>query len=78
MKIKITAADLAALDDVYQRAEDDWLTYSKSGFGPQDFGADWRQHVRRTNAALQRVRKLLTRAGTAARAHHSQTQSQKG
>lgn len=77
MKLKVTAADLDALDSVYRRAEDDWRTYYASGYGPNDFGGEWRQHVRRTNAALQRVRKLLTRASSAARAQHS-THSMKG
>lgn len=68
MKIKVTAADLVALGSVYRRAEDDWRTYQDSGYGPNDFGADWRGHVRKVNADLQRVRKLLTRASAATRA----------
>jgi hypothetical protein len=66
---QVTAADLDALDSVYRRAEGDWTTYQDSGYGANDFGADWRGHVRKANADLQRVRKLLTRASTSARAH---------
>jgi hypothetical protein len=64
MTITITTADLDALDSVYRRAEDDWNTYYSSGYGPLDFptAAEWRAHIRRSNAALRRVRQLLTRA----------------
>ena len=67
MKVKLTAADLEALRNVYNRAEDDWLTYSSSGFGPEDFGGttEWRSHARQVNADLQRIRRLLNRASAA-------------
>lgn len=73
MTIKLTTADIDALDSVYRRAEDDWQSYYQSGYGRNDFPslAEWRQHVRTVNTDLQRVRKLLNRASAATRESHS-------
>jgi hypothetical protein len=62
--MKITTADLDALDSVLRRADDDWASYYQSGYGPKDFPTrqEWSQHVRTVNADLNRVRKLMQRA----------------
>lgn len=35
--MKITRRDLNPLDSVLRRAEEDWLCYFESGYGPKDF-----------------------------------------
>jgi hypothetical protein len=62
--MKITIADLDALDSVLRRADDDWASYYQSGHGPKDFPTrqEWRQHVRTVNAELRRVKRLIQRA----------------
>lgn len=64
MTIELTSADLDALDSVFKRAEDDWLTYFASGHGPSDFptASEWREHVRTVNTGLNRVRRIIKRA----------------
>ena len=62
--MKITHRDLDALDSVLRRAEEDWLCYFESGYGPKDFPTEqeWRQHVRSVDADLNRVKRLINRA----------------
>lgn len=62
--MKITRRDLDALDSILRPAEEDWLCYFESGYGPKDFPTDqgWRQHVRRVNADFRRVKRLINRA----------------
>jgi hypothetical protein len=62
--MKITIADVDALDSVLRRADDDWASYYQSGYGPKDFPTpqEWRQHVRTVNAHLRRVKRLIQRA----------------
>ena len=62
--MKITFADIDALDSVLRRADEDWTSYYQSGFGPQDFPSrqEWREHVRTVNADIRRVRRLIQRA----------------
>ena len=62
--MKLTRRDLDALDSLLGRAEEDWLCYFESGYGPKDFPTEqeWRQHVRAVNADLNRVKRLINRA----------------
>jgi phage-related protein len=61
--MKITIADIDALDSVLRRADDDWSSYYQSGYGLKDFPnrQEWREHVRSVNADLRRVKRLIQR-----------------
>ena len=62
--MNITLADIDALDSVLRRADEDWISYYQSGYGPKDFPTkqEWREHVRTVNAELRRVKRLIQRA----------------
>lgn len=59
--LAITPADLEALDAVFTRAQEDWLTYRNSGHGPSDFSGrgEWKEHCNREDGYLDRVSNLI-------------------
>ena len=62
--MNITIADIDSLDSILRRADEDWTTYYKSGYGPKDFPTkqEWREHVSTVNGDLRRVTQLIERA----------------
>ena len=69
LTITLTCNELDALDSIFKRSQDDWLTYRNSGHGPVDFpnAKEWRDYVRTVDADHRQVHKLISRISRASR-----------